>query len=128
MNGKGVLGTVFNILVEILLILLCVLVIWKAGKWAYDFGYRIFAEQTVDEEPGRDIEITISEGDSNRSICSMLESKGLIRDSDIFYVRLMLTDYRKLLEPGTYTLNTSMKSEEMMAVMAGETSDGEEES
>ena len=57
-----------------------------------------------------------------------LESKGLIRDADIFYVRLMLTDYRKLLEPGTYTLNTSMKSEEMMAVMAGETSDGEEES
>lgn len=126
MNKNSVLGTLLNILIEILLILVFVFVIWNAGKWAYNFGYQIFAEQTVDEEPGRDIQVTISQGESNRDVCKMLEEKGLIRNADTFYVRLMLTDYRKLITPGTYTLNTSMQSEEMMAVMSGETLDEEE--
>ena len=112
MNRNSVLGTLISILIEILLILVLVFVIWGAGKWAYSFGYAIFAEKTVEEEPGTDIQVTITEG--------------LIRDADPFYVRLMLTDYKKLIQPGTYTLNTSMQSEEMMAVMSGETDEDEE--
>ena len=61
-----------------------------------------------------------------KELNKMLEEKGLIRDADPFYVRLMLTDYKKLIQPGTYTLNTSMQSEEMMAVMSGETDEDEE--
>lgn len=80
----------------------------------------------MEEEPGTDIQVTITEGQSNRQISKMLEEKGLIRDADPFYVRLMLTDYKKLIQPGTYTLNTSMQSEEMMAVMSGETDEDEE--
>ena len=126
MNRNSVLGTLISILIEILLILVLVFVIWGAGRWAYSFGYAIFAEQTVEEEPGTDIQVTITEGESNRQISKMLEEKGLIRDANPFYVRLMLTDYKKLIKPGTYTLNTSMQSEEMMAVMAGETDEDEE--
>ena len=126
MNRNSVLGTLISILIEILLILVLVFVIWGAGKWAYGFGYAIFAEKTVEEEPGTDIQVTITEGQSNRQISKMLEEKGLIRDADPFYVRLMLTDYKKLIQPGTYTLNTSMQSEEMMAVMSGETDEDEE--
>ena len=126
MNRNSVLGTLISILIEILLILVLVFVIWGAGKWAYSFGYAIFAEKTVEEEPGTDIQVTITEGQSNRQISKMLEEKGLIRDADPFYVLLMLTDYKKLIQPGTYTLNTSMQSEEMMAVMSGETDEDEE--
>lgn len=126
MNRNGVLGTLLSILIEVLLVLVLVFGVWGAGKWAYSFGYAIFAEKTVDEEPGRDIQVTITQGESNRQISRMLEEKGLIRDANPFYVRLMLTDYKDLLKPGTYTLNTSMQSEEMMAVMAGETQEDEE--
>ena len=126
MNRNSVLGTLISILIEILLILVLVFVIWGAGRWAYRFGYAIFAEKTVEEEPGTDIQVTITEGESNRQISKMLEEKGLIRDANPFYVRLMLTDYKKLIQPGTYTLNTSMQSEEMMAVMSGETDEDEE--
>ena len=126
MNRNSVLGTLISILIEILLILVLVFVIWGAGRWTYSFGYAIFAEKTVEEEPGTDIQVTITEGQSNRQISKMLEEKGLIRDADPFYVRLMLTDYKKLIQPGTYTLNTSMQSEEMMAVMSGETDEDEE--
>ena len=126
MNRNSVLGTLISILIEILLILVLVFVIWGAGRWAYSCGYAIFAEKTVEEEPGTDIQVTITEGQSNRQISKMLEEKGLIRDANPFYVRLMLTDYKKLIQPGTYTLNTSMQSEEMMAVMSGETDEDEE--
>ena len=112
MNRNSVLGTLISILIEILLILVLVFVIWGAGRWAYSFGYAI--------------QVTITEGQSNRQISKMLEEKGLIRDANPFYVRLMLTDYKKLIQPGTYTLNTSMQSEEMMAVMSGETDEDEE--
>jgi len=121
MNKKSIGGILLSILIEVIVIAVFVLVVWKAGKWSYDFGYQVFAEMTVDEEPGRDIQITINEGDSNKAICNMLEEKGLIYDANPFFVRLMITDYRSLLKPGTYTLNTSMLKEEMMAVMSGET-------
>lgn len=55
MNRNSVLGTLISILIEILLILVLVFVIWGAGRWAYSFGYAIFAEKTVEEEPGTDI-------------------------------------------------------------------------
>ena len=67
MNRNSVLGTLISILIEILLILVLVFVIWGAGRWAYSFGYAIFAEKTVEEEPGTDIQVTITEGESNRS-------------------------------------------------------------
>lgn len=126
MNKKSIGGVLLSILIEVILVVVFVLAVWNTGKWAYDFGYHVFAEQTVDEEPGRDIQVTIAQGDSNRNICNMLEEKGLIYDADPFFVRLMLTDYRSLLKPGTYTLNTSMLKEEMMAVMSGETLEEEE--
>ena len=125
-NKKSIGGILLSILIEVLLVIVFVLAVWKAGKWAYTFGYQVFAEMTVDEEPGRDLQVTIAEGTSNRDICKMLEEKGLILDADPFYMRLMLTDYRSLLKPGTYTLNTSMEKEEMMAVMSGETLEEEE--
>lgn len=121
MNKKSIGGILVSVLIEVIVILAFVLIVWKAGKWSYNFGYQVFAEVTVDEEPGRDIQVTIKEGDSNKAICNMLEENGLIVDANPFFVRLMITDYRSLLKPGTYTLNTSMLKEEMMAVMSGET-------
>ena len=127
MKGRNAVGTAVSVLVEAVLLLVCVLLIVSVGKWAYSFGYQVFAENTVEEEPGTDITVTIAEGQSNRDICQMLEDNGLIKNADAFYVRLLLTDYRSLLTPGTYTLNTSMQSEEMMAVMSGEPLEEEEE-
>jgi len=74
MNKKSIGGILLSILIEVIVIAVFVLVVWKAGKWSYDFGYQVFAEMTVDEEPGRDIQITINEGDSNKAIFNMLDS------------------------------------------------------
>ena len=58
----------------------------------------------------------------------MLEEEGLVRDDLLFYAQLKLSAYSQKLQPGVYTLNTSMTGKDMMAIMAAvpeEESDGE---
>jgi UPF0755 protein len=86
----------------------------------YEFGYRVFTEPAMEEAPGRDVMVLVKEDMSQREIADMLEEKGLIRDSSLFYLQLKLSAYSGKLLPGVYTLNTSMEPKEMMVVMATE--------
>ena len=44
----------------------------------------------------------------------VLESKGLIERSDIFWVQEKLSDHSGKIQPGTYLLNTCQTTEEML--------------
>lgn len=48
----------------------------------------------------------------------MLEEAGLIRDGKLFFAQLKLSAYAGKLQPGIYTLNTSMTGKEMIVVLA----------
>lgn len=106
---------------------LCVVVcIIYIGKSAYDFGYEIFNQETMDnEENGRDVTIVIKEGDSPYQIGKTLKKKGLIGDPKIFVAQEMLSSYKGKLQMGTYILNTSMTPDEMMEIMARENTEGQ---
>lgn len=103
---------------SILVMLLIVIGLIKLANFCYDFGYRVFTETAVDSEPGRDVQIQVTEDMSENDIGKMLEEKGLVRDSNLFYAQLKLSAYSGEILPGTYTLNTSMTAKEMMVVMA----------
>lgn len=103
---------------SILVILLIVVGLVKLGNYCYDFGYRVFTETSIDSEPGRDVVVKVTEDMSERDIGSMLEEKGLVRDSTLFFAQLKLSAYSGKLRPGTYTLNTSMIAKDMMVVMS----------
>ncbi|MFT3985077.1 MAG: endolytic transglycosylase MltG [Lachnospiraceae bacterium] len=107
------LGTVIRAVVLILVVLF----IYKAGVKAYDFGFRIFTEEPMTAEPGRDIEVTITQGDSVGDVGKMLEEKGLVRDAQLFSIQKLLSQYTGDIQPGVYTLNTSMTAEEMFAIL-----------
>lgn len=109
---------------SILMTLLVVLGLFKVGNYCYDFGYRIFTEEAVATAPGTDVVVQISEDMSGYDIGKLLEEKGLVEDGTLFYAQLKLSAYAKKMNPGTYTLNTSMDSKEMMSVMS---TDAEEE-
>ena len=49
-----------------------------------------------------------------------LQEKGLIRDANLFFVQELLSENHGKINPGIYDLNTSMKSDEMLAIMAAE--------
>lgn len=104
----------FSVLVALLVIMGLV----KLGNYCYEFGYRVFTEAPMEEEPGRDVVLQIDSDMSEMEIGQLLEEKGLIRSKLLFYVQLKLSAYSGKLNPGVYTLNTSMDARDMMVVLA----------
>ena len=116
-NNKAIMRFV-KISFSILVILVIFIGTFKASTFCYEFGYRIFLEAPVAEEPGMDILITIDKGDSITDISQELEQKGLIRDAWLFIGQYYLSAYVNKLVPGSHQLNTSMTAKEMMVVMS----------
>ena len=116
---KIVVKTTFVVL-RIVIIAVIAMIVYKAASMAYDYGYRVFAEEPVDTAPGIDMEVVIEEGMGPKEIGAFLESRGLIKDGTLFYLQNILSKYEGDLKGGTYTLNTSMTTEEMMAIISGE--------
>ena len=71
------------------------------------------------------MDVTIEEGMDAKAIGQLLESKGLIKDGTLFYLQNILSKYKDDLKAGDYVLNTSMTTEEMMAVISGEATEEE---
>lgn len=117
----GVVKGIFKIAVALAVVIL----IYNLGLKAYDFGYRIFAEEPVELGTGRMVSVSVVEGKSVSEIGEILEEKGLIRDAKLFYFQEMFSEYKGELKPGVYELSTGMTPYEMMEIMSA--SDEEEE-
>lgn len=127
MNLNKLVFKFVSISFSILVALLVILGLVKLGTFCYDFGYRVFTEAPVDEAPGKDVVIQITSDMSEREIGKELEEKGLIEDANLFYAQLKLSAYSGELQPGIYTLNTSLTAKEMMALIAAKVEDTETE-
>lgn len=120
MKVRRAFMSIAAMLVRLFIVLVLVSFIYKLGFKAYDFGYRIFAEEPITGEPGRNIDVTIPMGSSAMEIGEILENSGLIRDKKLFFLQERLSEYHGKLAPGEYTLNTSQTARDMMEIMAEE--------
>lgn len=127
MNVKQLALSFMGTAIRLVILAAAILAIYKAGLKAYDFGYRIFTEKPMSMAPGRDVAVTVVQGDSLMDIANLLEEKGLVRDAKLTYIQKKVSVYSEDIKPGFYTLNTSMTTEEMFAVMAGDVSEEVEE-
>ncbi len=93
----------------------------------FDFGYRVFTEPAMEEEPGRDVSVIIDPGMSKDAIGRELESRGLIRNATLFVIQLELSAYADRIQPGTYILNTSMAPKDIMVALSVEPEEETEE-
>ena len=118
MNKNKLVLRFVSISFSVLVILLVLIGFVKVGTYCYDFGYRIFTEEAIDEEPGRDVVIQITDDMSGMDIAKELKDKGLIQDARLFYVQLKVSAYSKKINPGVYTLNTSMQARDRMVEMS----------
>ena len=96
--------------------MIVVLLITNFSKKVYDFTYEVYGTVTVDKAPGRDVTITISEGETTKNVARKLELNRVVVDDLSFYIRTKLSG--KTIFPGTYILNTSMSYEEILNTIA----------
>ncbi len=129
MSIKQILGAVLNMIFRLTISCIIVMLVYRLAMYSYHFGYMVFAEAAKEPSPGRDVSVTIESDDDLMEIGELLERRGLISDAKIFFVQAYLLEYKDKIVPGVYKLNTSMKAEEMMSIMAtvAEESEGESE-
>ena len=118
MNSKEVVISVFSTVFKIVLAIIIVMLVYKWSLLAFDYGQRVFNEPPMSAGSGRTVTVVVSEGDSAKEIGEKLEKSGLIRDAMLFRIQEMLSAYKGEMQPGTYELNTTMTTEEMMEIMA----------
>lgn len=112
-------GMIISISLQMIVCAVVIIFLYDAGVKGFAFGESIFSPEAVSsQENGKDMIVIVEEGASDLDVAKLLESKGLIRDYKVFLVQAKL--YQATLYPGTYTLNTSMTSEEMLEILMEE--------
>lgn len=124
MKARYLIGAVIETIIKVVVLAAIVVFVLRASTTAYDFGYRVFADEPVSVTGGRTITVGIAEDAGIKDIAAMLEEKGLIADADLFIVQELLSAYHGEIIPGIYDLSTSMTAEEMLSVMSTPVGEG----
>ena len=131
MSVKNVVLSLLGMVIRLGITVAIIYFVYNLSHEAYNFGYNVFADIPADVFPGRDVEVTITDSMSEKDIAEYFEKTGLTKDWKLFYVQERFSEYRENVTPGVYALNTSMSSQEIMAVIGafpegdGETGDYE---
>ncbi len=104
---------IIRISVKLMLLALLILVLYEAVIQGYAFGHAVFYAEAVEEAPGHDITVVVKDGEDVSQAADELEKKGLIKNIYAFLFQSRFYDYDKIY-PGTYTLNTSMTSKDIL--------------
>lgn len=127
MKAGYLIGAALEMIVKVVVIAAVVVFVFRGATQAYEFGYKVFADEPVSISGGRTITVGISENMSVTDIAQMLEEKGLIEDARLFVVQELLSAYHDEITPGIYDLSTAMTAQEMLAVMSVPAEEDEEE-
>ncbi len=117
-------GAIIGISGRLIVYALIVLLLYEGVTKGYAFGHDIFYATSVEAEPGRDKTITVNEGASVAGTAKQLQEAGLISNEYSFIIQSLFFDYK--VNPGTYTVNTSMTSKEILQMMDENTGEEEE--
>ena len=128
MKITTLISGILNFIVRAAIVVVVIYAIKQLCIKSYDYGYRIYSEPPMAEGDGVDAVVNIPMGSSVADTGKILKENDLIRDDRLFYLQELLSDYHGKLEPGTYTLNTAMTAEQMLAEMSpGESEETTEE-
>lgn len=125
MKTSKLVAMVCSVILKVAVIIAVIFVIYRGAMLCYDYGYRIFAEPAISAGEGRSVTVTVTEDMTPKEIGILLLSKGLIRDEKLFVLQYYFSEFQKEVKPGTFELTTAMTVEEMMEVMASQTSEDE---
>lgn len=124
MNAKYLVVATVETIIKVAIIAAAIVFVFRGATQAYDFGYRVFADQPVSIAGGRTITVGIAQDASVKDIADMLQEKGLIEDANLFIVQELLSAYHGEILPGIYDLSTDMTAEQMLAIMSTPETEG----
>ena len=101
-------GTIISVSGKLIVYALVILLLYEGASKGFAFGHEIFDPTPVAAAPGIDKKITIAKD------TTVSEAADLLLDNKFtFIIQSKFYDYE--INPGDYTLNTSMTSKEMLA-------------
>lgn len=118
-------GTIIGISGKLIIYALVVLLLVEGVSKGYEFGHEVFYATAVDDAPGKDITVTFDKGVPINNVASDLHKLGLIKNQYAFVIQTYFYEYT--VNPGTYLLNTSMTSKEILDLMNEEPEEVAEE-
>ena len=127
MKAGHLIAAAIEMVIKVVVIAAAIIFIFRGATGAYEFGYRVFADEPMSVTGGRTITVGISEAMKIKDIAKMLEEKGLIEDANLFIVQELLSAHHNEIVPGIYDLSTSMTAQEMIAVMSAPSGEEEED-
>lgn len=127
MKAGHLIAAAIEMVIKVVVIAAAIIFIFRGATGAYEFGYRVFADEPMSVTGGCTITVGISEAMKIKDIAKMLEEKGLIEDANLFIVQELLSAHHNEIVPGIYDLSTSMTAQEMIAVMSAPSGEEEED-
>lgn len=102
------------------LIIISVILVVVLVSMIYGYSqYKIYQDeyQGTESTEGEDVIVVIPEGATTKQIAKILKEKGLIQFPSAFVKRVKESEYRGSLQPGEFTLNTGMSTQEMIEIL-----------
>ena len=100
---------------RIILYGLAAILIVTGARSAYSFGHGIFYAPAMEEEPGTEKSVRLDGDESVEEVGKILKKAGLIRDPRAFTIQAKCYGYE--VKAGTYELNTSKDSKELIDIL-----------
>lgn len=123
MKTGSMISAVCGAIFRVVIVVVAIFAIYRGANMCYDYGYRIFTEPAISTGEGRTVTVAVTEDMSAKEIGELFENKGLVEDATLFTLQYYLSEYREDVKPGVFELSTAMTAEEMMAVMASDTTE-----
>ena len=118
---KELSSVVIHVAMAVILLTVAAMLMFVGSKKAYSFGYDIFNDRPVHQAPGTDKLFVVDEEMSRAQCMDNLEKSGLIRNKTVALIQSYFFEYE--IYPGTYTLNTSMTTKEILIELNEEPSE-----
>ncbi|MDD3252495.1 MAG: endolytic transglycosylase MltG [Lachnospiraceae bacterium] len=118
-------GTIIGISGKLILYALVILLLAEGITRGYAFGHEIFYSKAMEAAPGTEKTVVIPEGQSTTETIHVLREYGLIDNELAIQIQMKFYEYE--IQPGTYSLNTSMTSKEILRMLNDEAQESESE-
>jgi len=110
-----ILGFLLGIILNLIFYAAVAYALFYVATNVYEFSYQVFGDRVCEEAPGRDVEVTIEDGESSMEIAEKLYRNKVVVNKYTFYLKVRL--FEKTIQTGTFQLNTSMTYDEVLSVI-----------